>query len=140
MPELKRLCSDYIERLAVNDAETEEIAKRTAGQSMDVSGEWHRQRLTASVFGEICKRKASTGFTKLTTRLLYGKYRETKGMRYGNCHDAQSDYLKKIQVSSPLSSVSTTGIHIYIDTKECWPGASPDGIVTDPNRTNRNVL
>ena len=36
LPELKRLCSEYIERLAVKDAEAEELAKRTAGQSMDV--------------------------------------------------------------------------------------------------------
>ena len=61
-------------------------------------------------------------------------------MRYGNCHGskARSDYLKKIRVSSPLSSVSTTGIHI--DTKECWLGASPDGIVIDANHTNPNGL
>ena len=38
MAELKRLCSEYIDRLTVNDTEAEEIAKRTAGQSMDVSG------------------------------------------------------------------------------------------------------
>ena len=83
MAELKRLCSEYIDRLTVNDTEAEEIAKRTTGQSMDVSGEWQRQRhgrLTASVFGEICRRKLTTGFSKLTTRLLYGKYHETKGI------------------------------------------------------------
>ena len=143
MVELKRLCSEYIDRLTVNDTEAEEIAKRTVGQSMDVSGEWQRQRrgrLTASVFGEICKQKLTTGFSKLTTRLLYGKYRETKGIRYDNLHEAEArtDYLKRLLVSSPLSSVSITGIHV--DTKDCWLGASPDGLVTDPSYSIPNEL
>ena len=123
--------------------EAEEIAKRTVGQSMDVSGEWQRQRhgrLTASVFGEICKRKLTTGFSKLTTKLLYGKYRETKGIRYVNLHEAEArtDYLQRLLVSSPLSSVSITGIHV--DTKDCWLGASPDGLVTDPSYSIPNEL
>ena len=37
MSELKRLCSEYIDRLTVNDTEAEGIAERTAGQSMNVS-------------------------------------------------------------------------------------------------------
>ena len=57
MAELKPLCSEYIDRLTVNDTEAEEIAKRTAGQSMDVSGEWQRQR----------HGRLTTGFRKLTT-------------------------------------------------------------------------
>ena len=96
--------------------------------------------MTASVFGEICKRKLTTGFRKLTTRLLYGKYRETKGIRYDNLHEAEArtDYLKRLLLSSPLSSVSITGIHV--DTKDCWIGASPDGLVTDPSYSIPNGL
>ena len=37
MSELKQLCSEYIDRLTVNVTEAEEIAKQTAGQSIDIS-------------------------------------------------------------------------------------------------------
>ena len=101
-------------------------------QSLDVSGEWHTQwhrRLTASRFGEICKRKAS--YRPLTTRILYSKQCETKAMRYCLLHESEAcnDYHQKKLINTPLLSVTTMGL--YISTSDCWLAASPDGLVTD---------
>ena len=76
-------------------------------------------RLTASTFGEVCKRRASTGNRKFVTRLIYGKRCETKAMRYGNVHEstARSHYGRKLATTSSLSTVIVTGVHI--DTDDC---------------------
>ena len=63
------------------------------------------------------------------TRIYYGKHKETKGMRYGNLHEAEAcnNYHQKLLIPHPLSSVSKTGTHI--DTKDRWLSALPDGRV-----------
>ena len=134
--ELKRLCGEYIEQLHVHQSKVDEIARQTVDQSLDVSGEWHTQRherLSASRFSEICKRRAS--YRPLTTRILYSKLWKTKVMRYGLLHEseARNDYHQKKLINTPLLSVTTTGL--YIDTSNCWLAASPDGLVTDPSES-----
>ena len=66
--ELKRLCHEYIERLRVPPVEAKIIPKKTADQSADVDHMWEAQRrgqITASNFGDACKRKTSmSGLTK----------------------------------------------------------------------------
>ena len=73
----------------------------------------------------------STGYSKVMIRLLYGKHKETKGMRYGNLHEAEArnNYHQKLLILYPLSSVNKTSTHNHIDTKDCWLSASPDGRV-----------
>jgi len=72
--ELTRLCNEYLARLTVNEQRQQSIAISTSAQANDPSGEWSRQRhgrLTASHFGEICKRRAT--YAPLTIWLLYKK-------------------------------------------------------------------
>ena len=114
--ELKRLSSEYLARLSVTKQQQQSIANRTSTQANDPTGEWRRQRhgrLTASTFGEICKRQADYG--PLTIQLLYKRPRETAEMRYGIVHeqDARHKYLEHLQSHShPEASVNMTEIHI----------------------------
>ncbi len=135
---MKRLCGEYVARPRVSQSEADEISKQTVDQSMDVSGEWQLQRhgrLTASRFGKVSKHRASTGYTRLTTGILYSKHCETKAMRYGLVREseAHNDYLRKKVMNNPLFSVTETGLHI--DTTDHWLAASPDGLVTDPSES-----
>ena len=113
--ELKRLCSDYVSRLQVTEQQQQAIAIRTIQQADDPTGEWKRQRhgrVTASLFGRICRRKAS--FAPLTISLLYSKTRETPAMRYGILHEeeARQSYITHLRSTHPDASVAMTGLHV----------------------------
>ena len=71
----------------------------------------------------------STGYSKVMIGFLYGKHKETKGMKYGNLHEAEApnNYHQKLLIPHPLSLVNKTGAHI--DTKDRWLSALPDGRV-----------
>ena len=87
--ELHRLCKEYVERLSVSPEEATNIAYKSRKQADDISGLWQSQRVgrvTASHFGEVCKRKRS--FNPLMRRILYGKRVDTKAMRYGHEHES----------------------------------------------------
>ena len=146
--ELKRLCAEYVNRLEVTEQQQQDIAIRTVHQANDPTGEWKRQRhgrITASLFGKICRRKAS--FAPLTINFLYCKLRETAAMRYGILHEeeARQSYIRHLKLGHSDASVTMTGIHIDIKVQniatvliillslqDCWLGASPDGLVYDP--------
>ena len=132
--ELHRLCKEYVERLSVSPEEATNIAYKSRKQADDISGLWQSQRvgrITASHFGEVCKRKRP--FNALTRRILYGKSVDTKAMRYGREHEsiARMQYIGYLQSYSPSSSVEITGLHISVD--DPWLGASPDALVYDPS-------
>ena len=77
--------------------EIDQISIRTMDQGDDQSGEWviqRRGRVTASIFGEIVRRRAAYA------PLLYSKTRRTKAMQYGHdnepkARDLYRDYLHK---------------------------------------------
>ena len=61
--------------------EINQITIRTVDQSDDESDEWvlqWRRRVTASIFGDIVRRKAA--YAPLVERILYNKTRRTKPM------------------------------------------------------------
>ena len=72
----------------MNEHQQQRLAIETHLQSDDPTGCWgqeRRIRVTASHFGEICKRRASFG--PLTIRLLYVQCKETAQMRYGRVNE-----------------------------------------------------
>ena len=137
---LKSLCEDYFGR-TVSEKESADIATRTVLQAEDDTGEWELQRkgrLTASHFGEIAKRRAS--YTPLTTRLVYGKSRDTKATRHGRMNEpvARQAYAVYLLSRHPIARVQTTRVHI--DVAQGWLAASPDGLVYDPSTDNPDGL
>ena len=114
--ELDQLCEDYLYRLNVTEQEQQKLAIETHRQSDDATGRWaqeRRIRITASHFGEVCKRRAS--FAPLTIRLLYVQCRETPQMRYGQVNEPHVREQYTLYLKSnhhPDASVATTGIHV----------------------------
>ena len=96
--------------------EIDQISMRTMDQGDDQSGEWviqRRGRVTASMFGEIVRRRAA--YAPLVERLLYSKTRRTKAMQYGHDNEPKArelyrDYLHKFHHLQ--ASVERTGFHI----------------------------
>ena len=114
--ELQVLCREYLPRLVVTEQQQQQLALRTTQQANDPSGEWGKQRkirITASHFGEVCKRRAEFG--PLTVRILYSSTRETPAMRYGCIKEgiaraAYTEYLKSKH--HPDATVTMTGLHV----------------------------
>ena len=143
--ELQVLCREHLPRLVVTEQQQQQLALRTAQQANDPSGEWGKQckiRITASHFGEVCKRRAEFG--PLTVRILYSSTRETSAMRYGCIKEriaraAYTEYLKSEH--HPDATVTMTGLHVDLKVKyeicvhvntstlqDSWLVASPDAI------------
>ncbi len=96
--------------------------------------------MDASRFGEVCKRKESTGYRTLTTRVLYSKLREAKAMRYGLTNEsvARTDNTLIMSQNNHSFHATETGLHIV--KSDYWLAASPDGLVTDPSSSDPNGL
>ena len=107
----------------MTSVEINQIAIRTVDQGDDESGEWVLQRrgcVTASVFGDIVRRKAA--YAPLVERLLYGKTRRTKAMQYGHdnepkARDMYCEYLHKFRHKH--ATVVKTGFHIDYQVHHC---------------------
>ena len=116
--ELFQLCLERLERIRKTAKQIEEISEMTADQADDKSGEWmmlRRERVTASSFGDIVKRRKSTSVTPLVTRHLYGKRCVTPAMQYGHDNEpvAREAYIAKQRDEyNRTVFVSKTGLHI----------------------------
>ena len=92
------MCREHLERLHKSPSEIEEISEISADQAHDETGKWimlRQERVTASSFGSIVKRRSS--FAPLVSRLLYGKHCLAAAMKYGHDNEAvaQKAYVAK---------------------------------------------
>jgi len=115
--ELLRLCRERLQRMKMSVEEINDIIKGTTDQAEDDSGEWfvlRQECVTASLFGEIIKRRSS--FVPLVKKIRYkNKFPQTAAMRYGHENEpiAREAYAAKLQVEHHSGVVVTrTGFHI----------------------------
>ncbi|XP_071054734.1 uncharacterized protein [Onthophagus taurus] len=98
----------------------------TRGQhSNPIWSEEHSNRIMASNFGKICKRRTNTPSNKLITSLLYKPFLGNKATAYGREHEDIA--LTHFKETTRLH-VSACGLFIGNDDI-FFLGASPDGIV-----------
>lgn len=86
-----------------------------------------RNRLTASNFGAICKRRSSSSVTNLLKQIYYKNlYLDTPAIRYGkdNLHKAKNKFTKN-------TGINIINCGIFIDEELKFFGARPDGVVCD---------
>lgn len=91
--------------------------------------EWHlhrKKRLTASVFGNICKLRPTTSRAKTVSNILYGNFCGNNATKYGiqneeNAKSALSDILKE--------PIRPSGL--IIDHELPFLAASPDGLIDE---------
>ena len=115
--ELFQLYLERLERIQKIAKQIEEISEMTTDQADDESGEWmmlHCERVTASSFGAIAKRRTSSSPTPLVTKLLYSKHYIIPAMQYGIDNEpvAREAYIAKQHEHNRMIFVSKTGLHI----------------------------
>ncbi|KAE9542497.1 hypothetical protein AGLY_003358 [Aphis glycines] len=101
------------------------IEKETVGQSASSKWlEYRRQLNTASNFGCIICLRADTGCESVVKSLLYSSNVDCKAMEYGWEHEQEA----KLQLETILG-VSISEYGLFIDTKNHFLGATPDGLI-----------
>ena len=114
------MCLEHLERIQKTAKQIEEISEltTTADQTDGKSGEWmmlHLEHVTASFFGDIVKRRASTSFGSLVMKLLYGKQWITPAIQYGHHNEpvaCDAYIVKQADEYNRTVFVSKTGLPI----------------------------
>ncbi|KAI8487981.1 hypothetical protein Bbelb_344290 [Branchiostoma belcheri] len=126
---LAKLCEDVSVRMSVNATQQLSYEEKTRCQvSSPLWRELRKGRLTASKFGEICKRRRTTPCGRIVTDLLYKGNVTSKSLQWGRLHedDAIEAYKEKTG-----NKVNPCGI--YISTEHGYLAATPDGKVVQPD-------
>ena len=116
-----------------------EIMTRQQGTDETSANIWlaeRRKRITASNVGAIVKRKKTTKVGNKVKQLLYSTFKGSAATRWGTLQEPESQS-RYIQLKAPVSpdiSVTTSGL--VICSSHPWLGASPDGLVQDPQHSS----
>ncbi|CAG9763511.1 unnamed protein product [Ceutorhynchus assimilis] len=118
---------DFLNNLKKTAEEIHCIERNTIGQSANPC--WIQERavrITASNFGKICKMRPQTSRATTVKTLLYGNFHGNTATRYGNDSEARAiaEFEDKYKVK-----ISQCGL--FIDKKNYYLGASPDGLIGD---------
>ena len=92
--------------------------------------------MTASMCGQIAKRRSTTKVAKLVKTLLYPTFRGNVATQWGIDQEPETQHLYLLQkrLVSPGISVCKSGFLIH--HSHHWLGASPDGLVIDPSSSD----
>ena len=130
------------ENQTLNGDQQTEICELTAGQSASVHWKCVRQfRLTASNFGRIVSRRATTAPDNLLKSLLYPKdISHLPAVRFGNQNEpnAVRQYLAKL--AGRNIQVSEAGFYVCCQQGLGYLGASPDRLVKDLDSKTSYIL
>lgn len=89
--------------------------------------EWHlhkKKRLTASVFGNICKLRSTTSRAKTVSNILYGSFCGNDATKYGIQNEENAKYALSDILNKPIRSSG-----LIIDHELPFLAASPDGLI-----------
>ncbi|CAG4936763.1 unnamed protein product [Parnassius apollo] len=117
--------NDFLLSITLNNDEIEELEKKTKAQSN--SDLWiveRKKRITASLFGQICKMKDSTPCTATLKNMLYSTFTGNDATRYGTAHETTAIADLEIKIKQ---KVTPCGLFICMDKP--YLGASPDGLL-----------
>ncbi|XP_060803394.1 uncharacterized protein LOC132902430 [Amyelois transitella] len=119
--------TEHLKTMTLSEEDRQALERRTILQAESM--EWRQERklrLTASVFGKVCKR----GLIKcgpLVKNLVTEKNLEhVKSISYGQSHEALAREQLECHLKKPIRSCG-----LFIDQNLPFLGASPDGLVED---------
>ncbi|XP_062514511.1 uncharacterized protein LOC134190103 [Corticium candelabrum] len=140
LDELSGMCTAFKASLQVSDAQQSAIEFTTRGQALNPKWfEARKNRLTASIFADVVKRKAMTlpdplvkiilGYTRIPTWL--------PAIRWGQDNEvvARLFYLE-MQRRRGHAGIQVSECGLFVDTEHGWLGASPDGLIYDPSNVD----
>ncbi|XP_078655620.1 uncharacterized protein LOC144902215 [Branchiostoma floridae x Branchiostoma belcheri] len=126
---LSKLCEQVSSRLSVTGEEQAMYEEKTRQQaSSSLWGNLRKERLTASKFGELCKRRRTTPCARIVTDMLYKGPITSAALRWGKVHE---DDAIKAYVEQTGHKVSPCGL--IISTEHGFLAATPDGKVEQSN-------
>lgn len=134
--EFVSMCSDFKASLQVSDIQQLEIEFQTRGQASNPKWfEARRNRVTASTFADVVKRKPTTVPDPLVKRILgYTKVPTwLPAIKWGQDNEpvARLNYLE-VQRRRGHAGIRVVECGLFIDREHGWLGASPDGLIHDP--------
>lgn len=125
--ELEIRKKSVLELLELDARESEKLEQDTIGQHNNSLWEEKRKnRLTASKFGQIVKRKDHTPCHNLVKNLLYPKNLNSAAVVFGRLHEKEA-----ISKYEEEHNVVVKECGLFIDNVYPFLGASPDGLVGD---------
>lgn len=120
-------------KLKLNNTEATEIEKSTRTQSL--SDRWfnkRRNRLTASKFGLVMKRKTKNNQSFIKNTVISKKdLSNVPSVKYGTENEEKAKYKYKQYMERARNPVQIYSSGLFVNPKICWAGASPDGKVFD---------
>ncbi|CAH1248798.1 Hypp8418 [Branchiostoma lanceolatum] len=126
---LAKLCEDVLNRVGVSEEEQRSFEEKTRQQS--ASSLWRdlrKDRLTASMFGELCKRRRTTPCNRILTDLLYKGPVSSESMRWGRLHEADA-----IEAYQQKTGHKVSPCGLIISKEHGFLAATPDGKVEQAN-------
>ncbi|XP_070545952.1 uncharacterized protein [Ptychodera flava] len=141
--EFREVCQKHFD--GIGPLTTEEVSRielKTRNQSESL--EWMKQRkgrITASIVGEICKRRKTIPPDALLKRILqYGPQMTNKACQHGQQHEssARDVYVATMKAQGYDVSVEKRGL--ILNSEHPWFGASIDGIVIDKKGCELGII
>ena len=123
--EMAELKDSLMARLRNNADNWQTVEIDTRDQSQ--SRLWHvlrKRMLTASNFGEVCRRKSTTSVQNIVKKILHYSVIQTTAMKYGLLNED-----KARQEVSILEGEEIIKCGLFVDQEHPFLGASPDGLV-----------
>lgn len=119
---------EFLKQIELSDQQREELQRQTINQSS--SQEWlenRKNRLTASIFGKICKRKQNISCAPLVKAIVKPQnLSNVPSITYGR----DNEHIALTQLSLQ-ENVTIARCGLYIHKTLQYLGASPDGIYKD---------
>lgn len=130
--------NSFKESLAVTEAEICRIEKETREQRESLKWfQYRRFRITASFFGEICRRRDTTKPESLVLRILgHNPQKDTAAMAWGKSNESIAlDKYKQEKVTSGHEHIVVTSSGLWVSPQHPFLGASPDAAIYDPSES-----
>lgn len=110
--------------LEVNEKTQQYLEQMTVGQSEN--NQWfkaRKNRLTASNFGAVCKRRPTTKYTPLIKKILYSEEIHSYAIQHGKINESEAirTYEKK--------GIEVRSCGLFVDMQYGFLAASPDGLI-----------
>lgn len=121
------LAENHMEKLFSNQRKWQDIERDTVDQSRsDLWHRLHKELITASKFGTICRMQPTTSCTNVVLSIRYPKYVDAAATNYGRENEAKARKMIEEQLNITIKLCG-----LFIDRDIPYLGASPDGLIDE---------